>query len=68
MAHLLKRIKDRHISVTQLGILADWLASEPEVPEGIWFKKLPEMTICGEGELIKTFLQPGQLPAGKEVR
>jgi len=25
------------------------------------------MTVCGEGELIKTFLQPGQLPGGEEL-
>jgi len=25
------------------------------------------MTVCGEGELIKTFLQPGQVAAGKEL-
>jgi hypothetical protein len=31
--HLLARIKDRQISADQLGQLADWLDSEPEVPE-----------------------------------
>jgi hypothetical protein len=25
----------------------------PEVPHGKWFKRFPEMTVCGEGELIK---------------
>jgi hypothetical protein len=25
------------------------------------------MTVCGEGELIKTFLQPGQIATGKEL-
>jgi len=34
--HLLARIKDRQISADQLGQLADWLDSEPEVPEGRW--------------------------------
>jgi ribosomal protein S18 acetylase RimI-like enzyme len=33
-AHLLDRVKSRHISVDQLGVLADWLAAEPEVPHG----------------------------------
>jgi len=39
--------------------LADWLDSEPEVPEGRWFKRFSGMTVCGEGELVKTFLIDG---------
>ena len=66
-AHLLERIKSRDISVDQLRLLADWLAMEPEVPDGTWFKRFPEMHVCGEGELIKTFLLPGQLPTGEEI-
>ena len=65
--HLLDRIARRKVSAAQLGLLADWLRGEPEVPLGRWFKKFPEMTVCGEGELIKTFLEPGQLPNGEEV-
>jgi hypothetical protein len=38
-----------------------------EVPEGKWFKRFPGMTACGHGELIKTFLLPGQLAEGTEV-
>jgi len=66
-AHLLDRIKTRNISADQLGLLAEWLDTKPEVPEGEWFKKFSGMTVCGEGELIKTFLQPGQIAAGKEL-
>ena len=47
--------------------MADWLHAKPEVPEGPWFKKFPGMTVCGDGELIKTFLQPGQVATGKEL-
>ena len=65
--HLLDRIRERNISADQLALLADWLSSEPEVPAGRWFKKFSGMTVCGEGELIKTFLQTGQLPDGKEI-
>ena len=66
-AHLLDRIKTRNISADQLGLLAEWLDTKPEVPEGEWFKKFSGMTVCGEGELIKTFLQPGLIAAGKEL-
>jgi len=67
-AHLLERVKSRNISSDQLGLLADWLATQPEVPTGKWFKKFPGLTVCGEGELIKTFLQPGQIAAGEELK
>jgi hypothetical protein len=65
--HLLDRISDREISADQLGQFADWLVTEPEVPEGQWFKRFPEMIVCGEGSLVKTFLRSGQVPAGEEV-
>ena len=67
-AHLLARVKSRHISVDQLGLLADWLAEEPEVPREKWFRRFPGMIVCGEGELIKTFLLPGQAPDGQEIQ
>jgi hypothetical protein len=67
LAHLLDRIKRRNISPNQLGLLADWLDTEPEVPDGKWFRKFSGMTVCGEGELIKTFLQPGQIAAGRKL-
>jgi len=51
----------------QLEALADWLDTQPEVPSGKWFKRFSGMTICGEGELVKTFLTPNQLAAGKET-
>jgi hypothetical protein len=65
--HLLDRIKSRNISADQLGLLAEWLDTQPEVPNGPWFKKFPGMTVCGEGELIKTFLNSGQVAIGKEL-
>jgi hypothetical protein len=65
--HLLDRITEREIPAHQLGQFADWLVTDPEVPEGRWFKRFPEMIVCGEGALVKTFLRPGQVPAGEEV-
>ena len=67
LRHLLDRIQQRQISADQLGRLAEWLDQQPEVPVGRWFKRFPGMTVCGEGELVKTFLIPGQLPAGLEI-
>jgi hypothetical protein len=65
--HLLQRQIERSISVDQLRLLADWLDREPVVPLGRWFKRFPELTVCGEGELIKTFLTPAQSPFGVEL-
>lgn len=67
MAHLVRRVRQREISSTQLGLFARWLDAGPEVPAGEWFKRFPEMVVCGEGSLVKTFLRRGQVPAGEEV-
>ena len=66
--HLVDRIELRRISAGQLREFAAWVLTDPEVPEGKWFKKFPGMRVCGEGELIKTFLQPGQIATGQEVK
>jgi hypothetical protein len=38
------------------------------VPAGPWYKRFPGMTVCGEGDLVKTFLTPTQIPRGTAVR
>jgi hypothetical protein len=65
--HLLDRIQQRSIPASQLGLLAVWLDTQPDVPVGRWFKRFPAMTVCGEGELVKTFLALGQVPDGEEI-
>ena len=65
--HLLDRVQDRSIPAEQLELLAKWLDGEPEVPVAQWYKKFPGMTVCGEGELVKTFLLAGQAPKGKRL-
>lgn len=66
-AHLLERIQQRQISGQQLRLMLRWMDPHPAVPEGEWFKRFPEMVVCGAGELIKTFLVPGQVPTGEEI-
>ncbi|HSF13995.1 MAG TPA: hypothetical protein VLK65_00420 [Vicinamibacteria bacterium] len=65
--HLLDRIQERRIDASQLELLAKWLDGRPEVPEGPWYKKFSGMTVCGEGDLAKTFLLPSQTAKGKRV-
>ena len=66
--HLLDRITERRISADQLGEFADWPDTEPEVPKGKWFKRFSRMIVCGESELVKTFLAAGQVPTGVVIR
>ena len=65
--HLLDRVQSRKIPASQLEILAKWLDGAPEVPGGQWYKRFSGTIVCGEGELIKTFLLPGQLPQGERI-
>jgi len=67
LRHLLTRMRQRGISDEQIVLLAKWLDTDPEVPNGNWFKKFPGLTVCGEGELIKTFLQAGRIASGEEI-
>jgi hypothetical protein len=68
LEHLLDRVRQRAISHVDLELLARWLDSQPEVPVGRWYKRFPCMSVCGEGELIKTLLAASQTPVGEEVR
>ena len=67
MRHLALRMRERDVTPNDLVLFAEWLDREPEVPAGKWFKRFPGMTVCGEGELVKTFLTLGQLPEGEEI-
>ena len=67
LQHLIDRIQSRKIPASQLELLARWLDTEPEVPVGSWHKRFSGMTVCGEGELVKTFLLPGHHVKGQRV-
>ena len=64
LRHLLQRIQERSVGPDQLTLLAAWLDTAPEVPASRWFKRFPGMTVCGEGEMVLTFLMPEQAPSG----
>jgi hypothetical protein len=67
LIHLLTRMRQRNISADQIVLLARWLDTERDVPEGKWFKRFPGFIVCGEGEFVRTFLIPGQAPDGHEI-
>lgn len=64
--HLLDRMRDRSISVADLNQLRLWIESQPEVPEGHWYKDFGSFKICGRGSFPKTFLLRGQ-PKGEPL-
>lgn len=64
---VLDRIQSRKIPAAQLELLAKWLDAEPDVPDGAWYKRFSGMTVCGEGELVKTLLLPGQPAKGQRI-
>jgi hypothetical protein len=63
--HLIDRMRDRAISIADLNHLRLWIDSNPEVPEGDWYKDFGSFKICGSGSLPKTFLMRGQAVKGK---
>ncbi len=65
--HLINRMHDRSISLTDLNLLRKWLETKPEVPEGAWYKDFASFKICGHGPYPKTFLLQGQVAKGKSL-
>jgi hypothetical protein len=63
--HLFDRVAERDIRAKDLYQLKLWRESEPEAPDGPWYKDFGSFKICGEGELPRTFLLKGQAAKGK---
>lgn len=65
--HLFDRLVQREISAEDLYRLKLWRESEPEAPDGLWFKDFGSFKICGEGKYPKTFLLRGQAAKGRRL-
>jgi hypothetical protein len=65
--HLIDRMRDRAISITDLNQLRVWIDSQPDVPEGDWYKDFGSFKICGRGSYPKTFLLRNQVPKGEAL-
>ena len=65
--HLIDRMRDRAISISDLNQLRLWIESQPEVPDGPWYKDFGTFKICGESKFPKTFLLKGQAAKGKAL-
>jgi hypothetical protein len=65
--HLIDRMRDRAITIADLNQLRLWIESQPEVPEGDWYKDFVSFKICGTGSIPKTFLLRGQAAKGQAL-
>ena len=65
--HLIDRMRDRNISVSDLNELRIWVESRPVVPEAEWYKDFGSFKLCGQGPYPKTFLLRGQPARGEQV-
>ena len=65
--HLIERMRDRAISISDLNQLRLWLDTRPEVPVGDWYKDFGSFKICGRGSYPTTFLLPGQAAKGEPL-
>ncbi len=65
--HLFDRLRERKITVEDLYQLKLWRETEPEAPEGLWYKDFGSFKICGKGRCPKTFLLRGQPAKGVEL-
>ena len=65
--HLVDRMRDRSISISDLNELRLWIESEPVAPEGDWYKDFGSFKLCREGRLPKTFLLHGQRAKGEAL-
>ena len=45
--HLFERLRERKISAADLYALRLWRESEPEAPDGDWYKDFGSFKICG---------------------
>ena len=65
--HLLLRLKERKITEEDLYQLRLWRDSDPDAPEGAWYKDFGSFKVCGEGRYPKTFLLRGQVATGDQL-
>ena len=63
--HLVDRMHDRSLNVSDLNQLRLWLESNPDVPEGDWYKDFGSFKLCGRGPFPKTFLLKEQVAKGQ---
>ena len=65
--HLFDRLRERKITAEDLYQLKAWRESNPDAPEGLWYKDFGSFKICGDGKYPRTFLLAGQAAKGQKL-
>ena len=65
--HLFDRLRERNITAQDLYQLKLWRESDPDAPDGEWYKDFGSFKICGHREYLKTFLLRGQAAKGQKL-
>ena len=65
--HLVERLREREITRDDLEALRRWISTDPEVPDGPWWKNFGTFKLTGEGQFPKTFLTRHQSAFGQEL-
>jgi len=65
--HLFERLRERKISAEDLYQLKLWRESNPEAPDGPWYKDFGSFKICGAGKYPKTFLLADHAAKGQKL-
>ncbi len=63
----MQRFREGRISSADFLELKHWLESDPDVPQGKWFKRFKTGCLAGQGNLPSTFLAPGMAVEGEEI-
>ena len=65
--HLLARTRERELSASDLAALLEWIKTDPEVPEGPWWRDFGSFKLAGEGRFPRTFLARDQVAFGRKL-
>jgi hypothetical protein len=60
-------VEQRQISLADLGRLQEWVKSEPQAPDGDWYKDFDSFKLCGSGEYPRTVLTKDMKVFGEEL-
>jgi hypothetical protein len=63
--HLIDRMRDRAISVSDLNQLRLWVETRPPAPEGDWYKDFGSFKICGSESYPKRSCSEGRSQTAK---
>ena len=65
--HMLHRLRSRELTPLDIMKLDEWIGTNPEVPDGSWYKDFGSFKLAGEGKYPKTFLTRSQAGFGKKL-